>query len=142
MNQLFGQQGGINNTSMLGANASDSLGHNIFAQGSYFFNRVGNQNDQSDHRQYLLGGDSTTLYDQTSSIASTNYNNRINSRVDWITSSLDELIILPVLYFQSNRSGDFLNATTEQSSGGSQSVAISAETLTLQFRIWGITTLR
>lgn len=113
-NQFVGQQQGINNTSMVGANASDSLAENLFAQGSYFFNRVGNQNDQLDHRENLLGGDSTSIYDQNSNVAGTNYNNRINSRIDYAADPSDKWTILPVLYFQSNRANNFLNATTSQ----------------------------
>lgn len=120
-NQLIGQQPGINNTSIVGANASDSLAENLFAQGSYFLNRVGNQNDQLDHRQYLLGGDSTSLYDQNSNVGSTNYNNRINSRIDYAAGPSDRWTILPVLYFQSNRSNNILDDSTIQNNGGSQS---------------------
>jgi hypothetical protein len=114
-NQLVGQQPGINNTSILGANASDSLAENLFAQGSYFFNRVGNQNDQLDHRQNLLGGDSISLYNQTSNVSSTNYNNRISSRIDYAADPSNKLTILPVLYFQSNRANNLLDATSAQS---------------------------
>jgi hypothetical protein len=103
-NQLVGQQPGINNTSILGANASDSLAENLFAQGSYFFNRVGNQNDQLDHRQYQ---DSISPYNQNSNVSSTNYNNRINSRIDFAADPSNQLTILPVLYFQSNRANNF-----------------------------------
>jgi hypothetical protein len=114
-NQLIGQQPGINNTSILGANVSDSLAENLFAQGSYFFNRVGNQNDQLDHRQYLLGGDSISPYNQTSNVSSTNYNNRISSRIDYAADPSNRLTILPVLYFQSNRVNNLLDATSAQS---------------------------
>jgi len=113
-NQFVGQQQGINNTSMVGTNASDSVADNLFAQGSYFFNRVGNQNNQLDHREYLLGGDSTSLYDQSTNVANTNYNNRINGRIDYAADPSNKLTILPVLYFQSNRANDLLNATTSQ----------------------------
>ncbi len=120
-NQFLGQQQGINNTSMIGANASDSLATNLFAQGSYFFNRVGNQNEQTDHRQYLLGGDSTSLYDQNNNVASTNYNNRINGRIDYAADASNRLTILPVLYFQSNRANNLLGATTTATGSNSQS---------------------
>ncbi len=120
-NQLVGQQPGVNNTSILGANASDSLEENLFAQGSYFFNRVGNQNNQLDHRQNLLGGDSTSLYDANSNVSSTNYNNRINSRIDYSADPSNKLTILPVLYFQSNRANNILNDSTIENNGGAQS---------------------
>ncbi len=124
-NQFVGQQQGINNTSMAGTNASDSLSDNLFAQGSYFFNRVGNQNNQLDHRQYLLGGDSTSLYDQNSNAASTNYNNRLSGRIDYAADESNKLTVLPVIYFQSNRADNLLNAVTTQNASGSQSLTNS-----------------
>lgn len=130
-NQFIGQQQGINNTSLIGANASDSLAENLFAQGSYFLNRVGNQNDQSDHRQYLLGGDSVSLYDQNSNVAGTNYNNRFNGRVDYASDPSNKLTILPVVYFQSNRSNSILGATTP----GSQSDTTNTNALNTGYNI-------
>ncbi len=122
-NQLVGQQQGINTTSMIGLNASDSLAKGLFAQGSYFFNQVNNQNIQTDHRLYLLGGDSTSLYDQNSNAASRNYNNRINARIDYWPDESNGLIILPVLYFQSNNANNLVNATSTDYSTISQSLA-------------------
>ena len=119
-NQFLGQQQGINNTSMIGTNASDSLEDNLFAQGNYFFNRVGNQNNQFDHRQTLLGGDSTSLSDQSSNVASTNYNNRLNGRLDYAADASNKLTVLPVLYFQSNRANNLLDDTTTQTGANSQ----------------------
>ncbi len=122
-NQLIGQQQGINTTSMIGANTSDSLAKGLFAQGSYFFNQVNNQNIQTDHRIYLLGGDSTSLYDQNSNAASRNYNNRINARIDYWPDQSNGLIVLPVLYFQSNTANDLLNAASTDNSTLSQSLS-------------------
>ncbi len=125
-NQLVGQQQGINNTTLMGANASDSLGEDLFAQGSYFFNRVGNQNDQLDHRD-TWEGDSTSLYNQNSNLGSTNYNNRINSRIDWAADESNKLTVLPVLYFQSNRANNLSDATTSQSAASLQSATTANE---------------
>lgn len=122
-NQLIGQQQGINTTSMFGANASDSLAHGLFAQGSYFFNQINNQNIQFDHRLYLLGGDSTSLYDQNSNSSGRNFNNRISARIDYDADQSNSLIFLPVLYFQSNRTANLLNAATSQGALVSQSVS-------------------
>lgn len=119
--RLVGQQQGINTTSLLGTNMSDSLANNLFAQASYFFNRVNNQNQQLDHRQYLLGGDSTSLYDQNSDASSRNFNHRFSSRIDYAADPSNTLAFLPILYFQSNRANNLLNAITTQNSGGSLS---------------------
>ncbi len=115
---LVGQQQGVNTTNMIGTNMSDSLASNLFAQGSYFFNRVDNENQQIDHRQYLLGGDSTSLYDQNSKPTSKNFNNRINTRIDYMADPSNMITVLPVLYFQTNRADNFLNGVTTQNSGG------------------------
>ncbi|HQT90510.1 MAG TPA: outer membrane beta-barrel protein, partial [Candidatus Kryptobacter bacterium] len=121
--QLVGQQQGINTTSVFGANASDSLANDLFAQASYFFNQVNNQNIQADHRLYLLGGDSTSLYDQNSNVASRNFNNRINARIDYAADPSNSLTFLPVLYFQSNRANNLLDAVTTQGTAASQSLS-------------------
>jgi len=122
---LVGQQQGINTTSMIGLNAMDSLQSNLFAQGSYSFNRVDNENQQIDHRQYLLGGDSTSLYDQTSDPASRNFNHRINARLDYAADPSNIITVLPVLYFQSNRADNLLGATTMLGSSGIQSQSVT-----------------
>jgi hypothetical protein len=127
--RLVGQQQGINTTSMLGTNMSDSLASDLFAQGSYFFNRVNNQNQQLDHRQYLLGGDSTSLYDQNSDMSSRNFNHRINSRIDYAVDPSNSITFLPILYFQSNRADNLLNALTTESSGGLSAAGRPSETL-------------
>lgn len=122
-NQLIGQQQGINTTSMFGMNASDSLAHGLFAQGSYFFNQINNQNLQNDHRLYLLGGDSTSLYDQNSNVSSRNFNNRFSARVQYDADESNSIIFLPVLYFQSNRAANLLDATSDQAATISQSLS-------------------
>jgi len=123
-NNLVGQQQGINTTSMLGANAMDSLANNkMFAQGSYFFNQVNNQNLQGDHRVYLLGGDSTSLYDQNGNVAGRNFNNRFSGRMDYWPDESNGLTVLPVLYFQSNRANNAIDALTSQSSSTIQSTS-------------------
>lgn len=120
-NNLVGQQQGINTTSMLGVNGMDSLAHGLFAQGSYFFNRLGNENLQVDHRIYLLGGESISLYDQNSNVSSTNYNNRFSGRMDYWPDASNGITVLPVLYFQSNNATDVLGAVTSGNGPGLQS---------------------
>jgi hypothetical protein len=116
---LIGQQQGINTASTFGVNATDSLAKRLFAQASYFFNRTDNQNQQLDARQYLLGGDSTYLFNQKSNLSSENFNHRINSRIDYTMDPSNLLTILPIIYFQSNSADNNLNAATIQNSGTS-----------------------
>jgi hypothetical protein len=109
---LVGQQQGINTTSMLGANYSDSLASNLFLQSSYFFNRIDNANVQDDSRQYLLGADSTGLYHQTSNADGKNFNHRVNARVEYAADPSNSITFVPQLYFQSNRTAGFLDAAS------------------------------
>jgi hypothetical protein len=105
---------GINTTHMLGGNGSDSLADDLFAQGSYFFNRTDNENQQALRRTYLLGGDSTSLYDQNTDASSRNFNHRINARAVYTPDATNSLLLLPQLYFQSNSADNSLDATTAQ----------------------------
>jgi len=120
---LIGQQQGINTTSTFGVNASDSLTKSMFAQASYFFNGTNNVNQQLDARQYLLGGDSTYLYNQKSNLSSQNFNHRVNARIDYKMDPSNFLTVLPIIYFQSNNAGNDLNAATIQNSGTSLSLS-------------------
>ena len=109
---LVGQQQGINTTHMIGANYSDTVTTGVFTQLSYFFNRVDNTNLQSDNRQYLLGGDSTSLYDQNSNVQGKNFNNRFTGRVDYTIDPSNIVTFLPQFYFQNNRTLNDLAAVT------------------------------
>ncbi len=126
-NNLVGQQQGINTTGMIGANGMDSLANGkMFAQGSYFFNQVNNQNIQSDNRVYLLGGNATSLYDQNSNVSSRNFNNRFSGRLDYWPDATNGITVLPVVYFQSNRSNDLLSALTSGNSTNLQSNSVTS----------------
>jgi hypothetical protein len=113
-NSLVGQQQGINTSHMFGTNLSDSLATGLFTQGSYFFNRVDNTNQQDLARQYLLGGGVTSNYDQAAAIDSRNFNNRVNARVDYRSDTSNQLTVLPQLYFQSNDAANATSGTTYQ----------------------------
>ena len=116
-NLLIGQQQGINTTSMLGGNYSDTVLDNTFLHANYFFNQTNNQNDQSLSRQYLLTGDSSTLYNQQSDITGENYNHRVNARVDYAFDSSNFLTATPQLLFQDNSSANILNVVNSLPSG-------------------------
>ncbi len=118
---LVGQQQGINTTNMIGANYSDSIATGLFTQLSYFFNRVDNTNQQIDNRQYLLGGDSTSLYDQQTNSQGKNFNNRFTGRVDYSVDPSNLVTFLPQFYFQTNRSVNDLAGETTLNSAVSES---------------------
>ncbi len=116
-----GQLQGINTTHMFGTNASDSLAGDLFAQGSYFFNRTDNENQQSLDRTYLLGGDSTSLYNQNTDASSRNFNHRLNARVVYTPDDANSFIMTPQVYVQSNRSDNAVAAATVQRTAATES---------------------
>jgi len=122
---LVGQQQGINTTHMIGANYSDSVATGVFTQLSYFFNRVDNGNLQTDNRQYLLGGDSTSLYDQTSNSQGKNFNNRFTGRIDYTVDPSDMITFLPQFYFQNNRTLNDVGAITTLNTTASESQTLN-----------------
>jgi Outer membrane protein beta-barrel family len=115
-NLLIGQQQGINTTSMLGGNFSDTALTNTFVHANYFFNQTNNQNDQSLTRQYLIG-DSSTDYDQQSDINGKNKNHRVNMRVDYALDESNFFTITPQLLFQDNSTINLQNVITSLPSG-------------------------
>ena len=74
---------------------------------------------------------SVSLYDQNSNVSGTNYNNRFNSRIDYAADPSNKLTILPVVYFQSNRSNNILGAATP----GSQSDTTNTNALNTGYNI-------
>lgn len=79
-NFLVGQQGGITTTNSIGMNYSDAWDKNrIKLTSSYFFNNAVNANTTTSSSVYTNGD----TYDQTQSVGSTNYNSRINARLEW-----------------------------------------------------------
>jgi hypothetical protein len=104
------QPQGINTTNMIGGNYSDSLSSQVFAQGSYFFNQVNNQNDQATNRQYYNAGSSGSLYDQQTDADSKNYNHRANARIIYTMDSANSIFVTPQFLFQQNTISNTLHA--------------------------------
>ena len=115
-NLLIGQQQGINTTSMLGGNYSDTVLDNTFVHGNYFFNQTNTQNEQSLARQYLMG-DSSTDYDQQSDIHGKNNNHRVNMRMDYALDEANIITLTPQLLFQDNNTANIQNVVTSLPSG-------------------------
>lgn len=83
-NYLVGTQGGITTTNSVGMNYSDAWDKNrVRLTASYFFNNSVNNNNTISTTAYTSGEESSNIYDQNSSTGSTNYNSRINSRLEW-----------------------------------------------------------
>nr|MBX2818695.1 outer membrane beta-barrel family protein [Rhodothermaceae bacterium] len=100
---LVGQQGGLNNTTSAGLNYSDEFGSKVKLSTSYFFNRMGNTNDTSLDRQLFLPGDQAQFYNESTYATSTNFNHRLNARIEYTIDENNSLLIRPRLSFQDNR---------------------------------------
>lgn len=83
-NYLVGTQGGITTTNSVGMNYTDAWDKNrIRLTASYFFNNAVNSNNTTSTTAYTSGEENSNIYNQNSSTGNTNYNNRINSRLEW-----------------------------------------------------------
>jgi hypothetical protein len=109
-NFLVGQQNGISKTNAIGVNYSNQFGKKLTLAGSYFFNNTNNANSQLINRQTFLNGDSSVYYKENSTTSSTNYNNRINLRLEYKIDSANSISIIPSLNFQKNNSNSEINA--------------------------------
>jgi hypothetical protein len=99
---IIGMQQGINTTSFLGGNYSDSISHGMFLQMNYFYNEAKNQNNQDINRQYLYSSDSSSLYNQQSDINGLNYNHRFSVRWDYEIDKANSIIFTPQFAYQDN----------------------------------------
>lgn len=100
-NFQVGQQAGISKTNALGLNYSDKWGKKVDISGSYFFNNSNNVNDNSSRTETIGKNFFTNQYNRSSS---TNYNHRINMRLEYKIDSSNSIIVSPSLNFQRNRS--------------------------------------
>lgn len=99
-NFLVGNQDGISKTNSFGINFSDVWGKKVTISGSYFFNRTNNANDQITNRQTFLSADTSQFYDETQLTNNTNYNHRINLRIEYKIDSFNTLLFTPGVSFQ------------------------------------------
>jgi hypothetical protein len=109
-NFLVGQQNGINKTNALGINYSNQFGKKLTLSGSYFFNNTNNSSTQFTNRQTKLNADTSIFYRDSSTGASTNYNNRINLRLEYKIDSFNSIFIIPSVSFQKNNSNSIISA--------------------------------
>ncbi len=108
------QQGGINTTNALGLNYTDEWGKKIKVTGSYFFNQTANRNTATTRRSYITptAADSALVYNEKSTNASRNQNHRSNLRLEYTIDSNNEVIFVPRLSFQENRSDRLLTGAS------------------------------
>ncbi len=103
-NFFVGQQGGLTRTNSIGMNYSDRPVEGLEMNGSYFFNLMGNTNGQTLDREYIQSGQTSTLYNETSSTANTNGNHRFNLRVEYDADTSNAIIFIPNFSVQNNNS--------------------------------------
>jgi hypothetical protein len=116
-NFLIGQQQGLSTIHSLGGNFTDTVQQGFFLHANYFYNQTRTTNAQSLNRQYLLTGDSSSLYDQQTGISSKNSNHRVNARVDYAFDASNSIMVSPQLLFQDNRTSNILDAVNSLPSG-------------------------
>ena len=107
-NFLVGQQDGIATTNSVGLNYTDNWGSQISVSQSYFFNLTNTDNNQKLRMQYFPTPDSSTFYNENSDANSRNSNHRFDMRMEYTPDTLNSIIELPKLYFQSNKSSSLL----------------------------------
>ena len=103
-NFLVGTQSGLNHTTSSGINYSDEIGDKIRLSASYFFNRVSNENTAFLDRELFLSGDQSQFYNESTQSSSTNFNHRLNARIEYTINETNSLIVRPSLSFQNNSS--------------------------------------
>ncbi len=101
-NFVVGQQSGISKTNAIGINYSDKWGSKIDVSGSYFFNNSNTDNNRFSGTQSFVKADSTLFLDDTSLTKVSNYNHRINFRMEYKIDSSNTIIITPNISFQKN----------------------------------------
>lgn len=99
---LVGQQNGITATQALGLNYSDNWGQKIKVSGSYFFNRSANDNSSDLSRSYFSDEGLSQQYFENSNNESTNFNHRLNARLEYSIDSSNTIILTPRISFQNN----------------------------------------
>ncbi len=116
-NFMVGQQSGIATTNSFGLNYSDNWGKKVTINGSYFFNKANTQNQELLNREYFLSADSSQFYKANTFSGNTNWNHRLNFRIEYKIDSSNSLVITPRVSFQSNNSLSNLLADTRLSDG-------------------------
>jgi hypothetical protein len=98
---FYGSNGINENTSSFGMNYTDNWGKKIAITGSYFFNTSTNNTVQESNTEYLFIEEGK--YASTNSdVTYTNYNHRVNFRIEYVIDTMNSIIIEPRLSLQDN----------------------------------------
>ncbi|MEO6232229.1 MAG: TonB-dependent receptor [Ferruginibacter sp.] len=105
-NFTVGQSNGISKTNALGVNYSDQWGKKVTVAGSYFYNNSTNNNQSVDNTE-TFANPKNLFSNQKSNSISTNYNHRVNLRIEYKLDSANSIFIIPSLSFQKNNSNSY-----------------------------------
>ncbi len=105
-NFSVGQSNGISKTNALGINYSDQWGKKVTVAGSYFYNNSTNNNESLDNTE-TFSNPKNLFSNQKSNSISTNYNHRVNLRIEYKLDSSNSIFIIPSLSFQKNNSNSY-----------------------------------
>lgn len=114
-NFLVNNQGGITTTNALGFNYIDKWGKKIEVSASYFFNQMSNTAVDTLERVTFIDELNRQLYNESGNNSSTNYNHRINSRIEYKINERNELIFTPNISFQANNRTTLFSGETNSS---------------------------
>ncbi|WP_119079425.1 outer membrane beta-barrel protein [Chitinophaga alhagiae] len=115
-NFMVGQQNGLNTTNSFGTNFNDNWGKKVTFSGSYFFNNATQRNSEISRVQTAIDSITQRIENDTATSGSTNYNHRINARVEYNIDSSNTIIFTPSISFQKNSgfSNSFGNTLTNE----------------------------
>ncbi|WP_343703918.1 outer membrane beta-barrel protein [Chitinophaga sp.] len=115
-NFMVGQQNGLNTTNSFGINFNDNWGKKVTFSGSYFFNNATQRNSEISRVQTAIDSITQRIENDTATSGSTNYNHRINARVEYNIDSNNTIIFTPSISFQKNSgfSNSFGNTLTNE----------------------------
>ncbi|MCE1189389.1 MAG: TonB-dependent receptor [Ignavibacteria bacterium] len=111
-NFTVSSQDGNTTTWSGGVSLIDTWYKNLQITGSYFFNYAKNNTGQQLYRDYITGLSANQTYYEDSKNNSTNYNNRVNVRLEYTIDTLNSLIFTPRISFQNNNSGSSVFSKT------------------------------
>jgi len=103
---LVDQQNGIAQTHAIGINYSDEWGEKLKMTGSYFFNKTDNDAVTILSQDYVSTYQAGQVYDERSTVSSSDVNHRLNFRFDYQIDRNNSLTIRPRLSFQQNEGLD------------------------------------
>ncbi|SIN93444.1 outer membrane beta-barrel protein [Chitinophaga niabensis] len=103
-NFLTGTNRGLNKTNSIGVNFNDNFGKKVTFNGSYFFNNSNTSNNEINREEQTLEEGQKQIDTDTSYSSSSNYNHRINMRIEYKIDSNNSIIFTPGISFQNNNS--------------------------------------